>query len=314
MTDTPDDATPATDAHPSPDPTEPTAPEGFSTGDVRLIPLDRIDLDDTRFRFRATLRVGTLSKSIKADGLHVPIIVRSFGRGRGTRYQIISGFRRTTAVRDLGFEAVPAVVRNDLEDDEEAFRASVLENTQRKTWSDIDRALVIRGYDERGHTGREIAEVLGLTDRQARNIRSLLELPEEAQRAVDDEGDKVTATHAITVRQLAARYPDLDWGRWGEWSQMTRPCEQEHSELYGTTKDAGGHLEDDALRHVGEAPTRLTRMVVSCQATPTTPLFDSSLSTCSAIDVSTPSASTSGRTQRYWWAQTTVGRPPYCRR
>lgn len=93
----------------------------------------------------------------------MPIIVRSYGKGRGTRYQIISGFRRTTAVRDLGFEAIPAVVRTDLEDDEEAFRASVLENTQRKTYSDIDRALVIRGYDERGHTGREIAEVLGLT-------------------------------------------------------------------------------------------------------------------------------------------------------
>jgi ParB-like chromosome segregation protein Spo0J len=105
-------------------------------------------------------------------------------------------------------------VRADLEDDEEAFRASVLENTQRKTWSDIDRALVIRSYEDRGHTGREIADELGLTGRQARNIRSLLELPEEAQQAVDDEADKVTATHAITLRQLAGRYPDLDWGRW----------------------------------------------------------------------------------------------------
>lgn len=56
MTETTDDPTLDGDAQVA-DATAPTAPEGFSTGDVRLIPLDRIDLEDTRFRFRATLRV-----------------------------------------------------------------------------------------------------------------------------------------------------------------------------------------------------------------------------------------------------------------
>jgi len=155
-------------------------------------------------------------KSIESEGQQLPIVVRKKGKTRAMRYQVVSGFRRATAMKELGLETIAAIVRQDLDDDEAAFRAAVIENEQRKTYSDIDRALVIHRYERAGHSSVQVADLMGLTKRQKNNIRSLLDLPEVVQEAIGDPASHFGATHGITLRQLAGRYEGLDVGAWVE--------------------------------------------------------------------------------------------------
>ena len=178
--------------------TTPASRIKFDAGEVAHVPLEQIDLDDTTYMFRASLREGPLADSIKSQGIQVPVMLR---RHDGSdNYQIVSGFRRCHAAKRAGLDHVPAIVR-DL-DDEEAFRVSVLENSSRKTYSDIDRALVIKLYEQRGYGTAEITSVMGLNDRQVRNLKALLKLPKSVQTAVDDPEQHFSTTHAITLRAL----------------------------------------------------------------------------------------------------------------
>ena len=214
---------------------EGTGPAHVMQANLNIVELDKIDLDDETFRFRASLRIGDLKRSIQENGLQVPVILRG-GRGRG-KYQVISGFRRLTALSELGVEEVPAVVRRDLDEDEDgAYRASVLENTARKTYSDIDRAHVARRLRERGYTVEQAGEVMNLTRRQVTNIESLLDLPEAVQEAVDDPDQRFSATHALTLRKLKKKYPPLEYEPWIDLinkeemsvAQLTRAVNKEY--------------------------------------------------------------------------------------
>jgi ParB/RepB/Spo0J family partition protein len=162
--------------------------------------------------FSATRRVGDLRDSIASEGQQIPIIVRS--AGDDDRYQIVSGFRRATATRQLGLETISAIVRHDLADDEAAFRTAVIENEQRQTYNDIDRALVILRYQQAGWTSFDIAELMGLRRRQLLNIRSLLDLPTSIQAAIDNPDHHFGATHGIELGRLLRSYPQLDIAGW----------------------------------------------------------------------------------------------------
>lgn len=180
-----------------------TDEHGLGKAAVRDVPTDKLN-DDTTFMFRAELRTGPLKKSMEANGLIVPVIVRSWGRTR-PKYQLISGFRRVAAAKELGWETIPALVYRDLDDDA-AYRASVLENARRKTYSDIDRAHVLKRWQDGGRTREDAADLLGLTRRQATNIYSLLELPEPLQKLLDAGEAYFKTTHALVLLQMARRY------------------------------------------------------------------------------------------------------------
>jgi ParB/RepB/Spo0J family partition protein len=192
-------------------------PESTENRRVLRIPLGEIDRADTRFRFRAVVRVPDLLRSLSAFGQQVPAIVRPHpDERRGFRYQLISGFRRVEALTELGHETVDAVVREDLVDDDDAFRTSVLENVARKTYSDIDRASIIRRVQEQGRRTDEVANLMDLSRRQVHNLLSLLDLPAEVQAAIADESQPFTTTHALTLRQLSQKHRGLVYIDWIE--------------------------------------------------------------------------------------------------
>ena len=239
-----DAGTPEGTIHPKP--SESTGESlGFQGGEVKMVPLSEIDLDNTQYMFRHDLRTGPLERSLREQGLQVPVILRSRGRGQ-RKHQIISGFRRVTAASRLGWKDIGAVIRSDLDTDEAAFRASVLENTNRKTYSDIDRALVIHEYRKRkiGKDAQVPMDVLGLTKRQQRNLLSLLDLPGPVQTAIDDETQAFSATHGLTLKQAAGKFPGIDYAKWVKAvndtglsvAQMKRMIGKEH----GTTSAAQG--------------------------------------------------------------------------
>jgi len=184
-------------------------------GRVIHVDLEEIDMENEDFRFRFALRLGALRKSLARDGQQLPVVLRRV-RQRGAKYQIISGFRRVTAISELGWTKVAAIVRDDLDDDAAALRASVLENTARKTYSDIDRAYVIRSRRSDGQSLDDLAELMCLSKKQVTNLEALVDLPVAAQDAIDDPDVAFHATHALILRRFANVHGDdsVDWPLW----------------------------------------------------------------------------------------------------
>ena len=182
-------------------------------GDVRRVPIEEIDLENEALRFRLNLRTGEIVTSLQTQGMQVPVILLKKG-SREDKYQLVSGFRRVHGARALGWHEVPGIIRDDL-DEESAFKAAVVENTHRKTYSDIDRAMVILEYRQRG-TGDDAVPIqaLGLKKRRLRYLLSLLKLPESVQAAIDDPELYFSGSHGLTLNQLKGTYRKLDFERW----------------------------------------------------------------------------------------------------
>jgi ParB/RepB/Spo0J family partition protein len=204
-----------------PDPIADTPPPNADTpaaiaagSDVVHLPLDAIVSDDTTYMFRLQLRVSPLRVNIQNEGQQLPVIVRPVPGSDPARYQLISGFRRLTAIRELGWPTIAAIVRHDLADDESAFRASVVENVARRSYSDIDRAMVIRSYKDRGFKGADIARALGLDNRSRKMLASLLKMPEAIQEAVDDPDHPFTTKHAVLLWRQRQKHPSIRIRAW----------------------------------------------------------------------------------------------------
>lgn len=121
-----------------------------------------------------------LRRSIERHGVLQPICVRRAGRG----YEIIAGERRWRAARSAGLEQIPAIVKEDVDDDV-SLELAIVENVQRLDLDPIEKA---RGYralmDRVGLTQEQVAERVGVKRSSVTNQLRLLELPEDAQEAV----------------------------------------------------------------------------------------------------------------------------------
>jgi len=208
-----DDAPEAPGAGPPADGRAAAIPDGAR---IVHLPLERIIDDDTQFMFRARMRFADLRDHLASEGQQVPAVVRPVPGTRPIRYQLISGFRRYSAIKSLGWPTLAAVIRHDLADDEAAFRASVAENVARKSYTDIDRAIVIRSYRDRGYAAKEVAALMGMTDRNRKMVMSLLEMPECVQQAVDTPEHTFKTKHAILLARLKSHHPEIDVAAWVE--------------------------------------------------------------------------------------------------
>ena len=86
-------------------------------------------------------------ESIKANGVIVPIIVRSISKDK---YEILSGHNRARAAKEAGYTSVPAVVRDDLSD-EEALLIVTETNLIQRSFADLkhsERAIALATHYE----------------------------------------------------------------------------------------------------------------------------------------------------------------------
>ncbi len=141
--------------------------------------------------------MGELADSISASGLLQPVVVRS---RPGGRYELIAGERRWRAVQRLGWQAIPAVVREV--DDQALLTLALIENLQRDDLSPIDAAL---GYDrlirEFGLPQAEVARLVGRNRTTVANTLRLLKLPAGVQRMVQEGA--LSEGHARALLGLA---------------------------------------------------------------------------------------------------------------
>jgi ParB/RepB/Spo0J family partition protein len=187
----------------------------FGLGDTEVteVPLANLDLEDTTFQCRVTLKPELLVDSIKHHGIQVPLIVRKHPRKKD-KLQIVCGFRRATAAKLVGLVGVPVLVR-DL-DDEAAHILSYAENENRKTLSDLDRAHAIVKLQAAGKDTAKVAQLYRLSERQVQRLRELVDYPVELRKAIADaETTGVTTTHAMILmgaqRKYRARFDLKEW-------------------------------------------------------------------------------------------------------
>jgi len=153
---------------------------GSTPGPVS-IPIDRIR--PNRFQPRKTFDPAGLEElrdSIRNHGVLQPVVVRQTPLG----YELIVGERRWRGARLAGLTEIPAIVRQEVSD-EDMLELALVENVQRK---DLDALEKARGYqqmmEQRGLKQGEVATRVGLKRATIANHLRLLELPQEAQKAL----------------------------------------------------------------------------------------------------------------------------------
>jgi ParB family chromosome partitioning protein len=155
---------------------KPAAPEGAQELELRVI---RPNPHQPRKSFDPA-GLDELGSSIRAHGVLQPIVVRRRDQG----YEIIAGERRWRASRLAGRLTIPAIVRDDVTD-QQMLELALVENVQRNDLDPIEKARGFRALQvELGLSLDQVAERVGLQRATVANHVRLLELPPTVQEAV----------------------------------------------------------------------------------------------------------------------------------
>jgi ParB family transcriptional regulator, chromosome partitioning protein len=165
--------------------------------EVKKIPVSQII--PNRFQPRTVFndeKIEELSRTIHTHGIIQPIVVRQYD---DEQFEIIAGERRYRAVQKLGWETVPAIVKNL--NDTETASVALIENLQREELSPIEEAIAYGKLLELHDLTQEaLAQRLGKGQSTVANKLRLLKLPEEIQSALLDK--KITERHARALIPL----------------------------------------------------------------------------------------------------------------
>ena len=165
-------------------------------------------------------RIDELARSIRANGIIQPIVVRKAGTG----YEIIAGERRWRASQRAGLLKVPIVVRDT--PDEQLLAAALIENIQREDLNPMEEAAAYRRLSDELHlTQEQIADAVGKDRSSVANIVRLLKLPLEMREnvsagtlsmgharallALPDEAAQLRVGRDVVAKQLSVRETEV---------------------------------------------------------------------------------------------------------
>ena len=171
---------------------------GFDTllprGLQQVVELSRDEIRANRYQPRdmaEKAELDELTSSIRIHGILQPIVVAE--RDEEGMYELIAGERRWRASGLAGLTLVPALIRSVGE--QERLQLALVENLQRVNLSAVERANAFRRLkDEFDLTQEEIALTVGKGRSTVANTMRLLDLPQEALRALSD--GHITEGHA----------------------------------------------------------------------------------------------------------------------
>ncbi|MGN7385964.1 nucleoid occlusion protein [Sporosarcina sp. SAFN-015] len=124
-------------------------------------------------------KIEELARTIHTHGVIQPIVIRKSDDG----YEIIAGERRFRAMKKLGWEEVPAIIR-DL-DDKETASIALIENLQREELTAIEEAYAYEKLLElHGLTQEALAQRLGKGQSTVANKLRLLKLPDDIKNSI----------------------------------------------------------------------------------------------------------------------------------
>ena len=143
-------------------------------------------------------RLQRLARSLESQGVIQPIVVRRHPHRDG-RYELVAGERRLRAMRLLGWQVAPALIREIHE--KNLLESALVENIQREQLTPIEEA---RAYHTLlgnfGYTQDSLARRVGKDRSTIANLIRLLGLPERLQE--DLEESRLTTGHARALLAL----------------------------------------------------------------------------------------------------------------
>lgn len=164
---------------------------------VRHLPVDLIA--PGRFQARQSFeseRLDELTASIRESGVVQPVVVRSTETG----YELLAGERRWRASQRAGLHDIPAIIRDDLSDDE-AMVVGLIENLQRESLSPMEAASGLAFLTEHyALTHEQTAARIGKSRVYVSNFLRLLKLADPVQDLVNQR--QLSMGHARALAGL----------------------------------------------------------------------------------------------------------------
>lgn len=161
------------------------------------------DIVPNRFQPRTVFsneKIEELALTIRTHGIIQPIVVREIDG----QYEIIAGERRWRAVQTLGWDDIPAIVKDF--NDTETASVALIENLQREELTSIEEAVAYsRLLELHNLTQEALAQRLGKGQSTIANKLRLLKLPQEVQDALLKK--EITERHARALIPL--KNPEL---------------------------------------------------------------------------------------------------------
>lgn len=165
--------------------------------EVKRIPIQ--DIVPNRFQPRTVFadeKINELAQTIHTHGIIQPIVLREYEKGK---YEIIAGERRWRAVTKLGWDTIPAIIKDF--NDTETASVALIENLQREELSPLEEAIAYaRLLDLHNLTQEALAQRLGKGQSTIANKLRLLKLPEVIQEALLQK--QITERHARALIPL----------------------------------------------------------------------------------------------------------------
>lgn len=167
--------------------------------EVRQVPVEALTPNRLQPRkYFDETALDELASSIKQYGIVQPLVLTPVD---ANHYEIIAGERRWRAAQKAGLTTVPALVRTS--EDLEKLEIGLIENVQRVDLSPLEQAVSIaRLHEQFNFSYTDVAKRLGKADTTINNIVRLLQLPPEAQQALQEQ--RITEGHARAILSLKA--------------------------------------------------------------------------------------------------------------
>jgi ParB family chromosome partitioning protein len=240
----------------------PEAPPAAAPSERPLeVDIDR--LRPNRFQPRTTMdesRIDELARSIKANGVIQPIVVRKADKG----YEIIAGERRWRASQRAGLQKVPIVVRDIPED--RMLADALIENIQREDLNPIEEAQAYRRLADEFHlTQEQISDAVGKDRSTVANFIRLLRLPHEVRENVGagalsmgharallslpDEHAQLRVSREVVSRSLSVR----------ETESMVKKALEPKPKKEESAKDVHTRAAEEKLRFAMGTRVRIVR-------------------------------------------------------
>lgn len=176
---------------------------------IQEIPIE--DIVPNRYQPRTIFddeKIAELAQTIHTHGIIQPIVVREYEQGK---FEIIAGERRFRAMKKLGWEKAPVIVKNY--NDRETASVALIENLQREELTALEEAVAYEKLIELHNLTQEaLAQRLGIGQSTVANKLRLLKLPQEVQEAILQKN--ITERHARSLIPLKS--PELQVQLLGE--------------------------------------------------------------------------------------------------
>lgn len=213
-------------------------PSKVSAGQQEYVYLELSNIEPNKFQPREQFtqeEMEELMHSLKTKGLLQPIIVRK----KENNFEIIAGGRRYEAARRLGWVKMPAIIKDNVTD-QDSFLFAIIENLQRQNLNPLEEAFSYkRLMDEFAYHLQDVAEALGKDKSSISNMMRLLKLPHEIKEGL--RTGIINKGQARTILSLENEHDQID---------LYRKIINEALTVR--------HIEEEVRRRKGRKSSRLT--------------------------------------------------------